>query len=412
MHIVIVNRWPRFDNDPVRWDNELTRYEEFVDHKSNKVSYIVDSNGDKGVLIDRDNIAGYEQINDVNIESELEQACRNIIEQHGRVDVLIALSEFTLEIAARVRETLSIPGPRLEQVKRYRDKVCMKQHIQAAGLAAPAFYDADRADLFAQIDKLNFPIILKPRNGAASIGVKKIEDIAELKTALIGLDLASFQVEEFVDGDIYHIDGYADQSGKVIFQVVSKYVNDCLEFSNGSPLGSFTVGDKAIVESIESFSNACCKILAIQASPFHLEVFWQNGQPVFLEIGARVGGAEVPHLINKLYGVNLYEYWLKELSGASLPDMKAEGCGHGGWLVFPKPEDKSHKVNHISSLKTDISTIWRELIPPQGYLLEPGGSYDALHCGRFIFLAEEAATVEQDIGKAISSFQCDIEPVA
>lgn len=49
MHIVIVNRWPRFQ-DPSRWDNELTRYEEFFDHQRHRISYVVDGLGAEGVL--------------------------------------------------------------------------------------------------------------------------------------------------------------------------------------------------------------------------------------------------------------------------------------------------------------------------------------------------------------------------
>ena len=52
MHIVIVNRWPRF-RDGRRWDNELTRYEDFFDHQQHRISYVVDALGADGVLAPR-----------------------------------------------------------------------------------------------------------------------------------------------------------------------------------------------------------------------------------------------------------------------------------------------------------------------------------------------------------------------
>ncbi|MFE7447475.1 biotin carboxylase, partial [Streptomyces chartreusis] len=61
MHIVLVNRWPRF-SDGIRWDNELTRYEEFIDHDKHRVSYVVDALGAEGVLVDPARIAHFVQV--------------------------------------------------------------------------------------------------------------------------------------------------------------------------------------------------------------------------------------------------------------------------------------------------------------------------------------------------------------
>lgn len=411
MHIVIINRWPRFDQEAGRWDNELTKYEEFINHKTNKVSYVVDRLGVDGVLIEREQVAGFEQIDDVNQEVQLEAACRSIIAQHGPIDILIALSEFTLEIAARVRETLSIPGPKLEEVNRYRDKVCMKQHISQAGLRAPEFVSADQEDAYQLACRWSFPLILKPRCGAASAGVIKVESAQALQSELAKISLKDYQIEEFIEGDIYHIDGYVDTHGKVVFQVVSKYINDCLSFSEGAPLASFVIADSEIKDTIEKFSIQCCEVLALTSTPFHLEVFWHNDEPVFLEIGARVGGSEVPHLINKIFGVNLYEFWLKEQSGEELPGLHSRQTDFGGWLVFPKPEDVAHKVKKSISLKANNSAIWRELIPADGQLLQPGGAYDALHKGRFIFVTKSAQETESEIHYAIENFQCELEKI-
>ena len=414
MHIVIVNRWPRFDGADNRWDNELTQYENFIDHQANSVSYVVDQLGVDGVLANRADIAGFEQISDVNNEAELTQACRRIIAQHGDIDVLIALSEFTLEVAANVRETLAIPGPRWIEVNKYRDKVCMKQHISEAGLRAPRFTAATAVDAYDIACGWSFPQILKPRAGAASIGVRKIESAEELRQALTEVCLDDYQIEEFIDGDIYHIDGYVNAGGEVVFQSVSKYINDCLSFADGAPLASFVIGPSPIREAIEAFSQRCCEVLGLQRSPFHLEVFWHHNEAVFLEIGGRVGGAEVPHLINKIYALNLYECWLKELSGESLPPLPQTSAQqtYGGWLVFPKPEDQAYVVKQSVSLKQHNDCIWRELIPTAGQVLEPGGAYDAFHKGRFIFVTESAEQTELQIHQAMINYRCDLARIA
>lgn len=138
MHIVIVNRWPRF-RDGRRWDNELTRYEDFFDHQQHRISYVVDALGADGVLAPAQHIAHQVQVADVNQYEQLLGAVQEVIERVGPVDQLIALSEFTLEIAARVRQTLSIPGHGPDEVAVYRDKARMKEILQNQGLPVPPF---------------------------------------------------------------------------------------------------------------------------------------------------------------------------------------------------------------------------------------------------------------------------------
>ncbi|MFI0817429.1 acetyl-CoA carboxylase biotin carboxylase subunit family protein [Streptomyces sp. NPDC021098] len=406
MHIVVVNRWPRFF-DGVRWDNELTRYEEFIDHDRHQVSYVVDLLGADGVLADPSKIASLVRVDDVNDVDALRAAVAGIADKVGPVDQLIALSEFTLEVAARVRHDLGIPGPAPDEAAVYRDKVRMKEVLGERGLRVPRFsgcHSPDQVLSFAR--SVGFPVILKPVDGAASIGVHRVEDEHALKELLPTLDLNRYEVEEFITGTIFHVDGYADDDAEIPFQVVSRYVNDCLAFGSGEPLGSVVLRHSALRDRIEAFSQEYVKALGMRTMPFHLELFLTPaGELVFLEVGGRVGGSEVPHLLNKLFGVNLYEVWLRSLSGETVSVPPKSGDPSGGWLVLPKPAGLPARVTKATSMRGQVETIWRELLPREGDVLEPGGSYDALHSGRFILLHDDQDRVEADIRHIIETFE-------
>ncbi|MFI9504521.1 acetyl-CoA carboxylase biotin carboxylase subunit family protein [Nocardia sp. NPDC052566] len=414
MHIVIVNRWPRFF-DGVRWDNELTRYEEFVDHDANQVSYIVDGLGADGVLADPAEIACLVRVEDVNDVAALGAAVREITERVGPVDELLALSEFTLEQAAKVRAELGIPGPTVDEVAVYRDKVRMKQILDEAGIRVPRFagcVDAEQVRAFTE--SCGYPLILKPVDAAASIGVHRVTDRAELDAALAEVistgALVRYEVEEFVAGDIYHIDGFVDDDASVAFQAVSRYINDCLAFTTGTPLGSVLVGPSPVRSMIEEFSRTVIAALGLRRLPFHLEVFLTpDGELVFLEIGGRVGGAEVPHLLNQVFGVNLYEMWLRALSGDPVAAPAEPVESSGGWLVIPKSAERTERVLRASSMRDQVPIVWRELLPAPGQVLAPGGAYDALHRGRFILLHEDEHVVEAGIRKIIENFDFEAE---
>ncbi|MBA3770967.1 MAG: ATP-grasp domain-containing protein [Ramlibacter sp.] len=413
MHIVIVNRWPRFKEGSARWDNELVRYEDFFDHSRHRISYVVDALGAQGVLAPQASIARLVKVGDVNNYDELAGAVRDIVQHVGPVDQLIALSEFTLEIAARVRQALGIPGHGPAEVAVYRDKARMKEVLAEKDIRVPAFARCESVEQALRFaDGASYPLILKPVDGAASIGVVRIDSREELQSQLRSVDLARYEVEEFIEGEAYHVDGFADSASAVAFQVVSQYVGSCLDFVSGSPLGSVIVQQSALRARIEAFSSRCIAALRLTTTPFHLELFVQaDGSLVFLEVGARVGGSEVPHLLNKVFGVNLFKHWLQGMAGDALPMPAKTGDPSGGWLVIPKPRELPCRVDVASPMKPRFRSIWRELLPAPGDILEPGGSYDALHSGRFIFTDRSQARTRADILSVIESFEFKATPL-
>jgi hypothetical protein len=77
---------------------------------------------------------------------------------------------------------------------------------------------------------------------------------------------------------------------------------------------------------------------------------------VFLQIGGRVGGAEVPYLLDRLFGVNLYEQWLRALTGTALAIPAKTADPPGGWLTIPKPKAQSRVVS-VTSMAAAVPTI-------------------------------------------------------
>jgi hypothetical protein len=412
VHIVVVNRWPRFREGP-RWDFSLGRFEEFIDHDRHQVSYVVDAVGATGVLADPAKIAGLVEIEDVNDFDALCAAVRQLSEHVGPVDRLIAVSEFTLGIAAEVRAALGIPGPRPEEVALYRDKLRMKEVVAKAGIRTPRFAPCDSALSALEFAReIGFPLILKPVSGAASVGVHRVEDETALATLLAQVDLGDYELEEFVEGPIYHVDGFAGEDSHIRFMAVSRYINDCLSYeAGGQPLGSVVVQDSPLRSRVHEFARQCVSALGVASMPFHLELFvTADGDLVFLEIAGRIGGAEVPYLTEKLFGINLFQPWLEALCEGRATIPAVTGDPSGGWLIIPKPDRLPARVVAATSMRAQFGTIWRELVPAPGAVLTRGGSYDAVHSGRFILVGDEA-DVEADIRKIIAGFHIETVPV-
>ena len=68
------------------------------------------------------------------------------------------------------------------------------------------------------------PWVLKPRSEASSMGIKKIHHADELWPLLdtLGDQQSFFVLEQFVPGDVFHVDGLVND-GEVLFQQAHQY---------------------------------------------------------------------------------------------------------------------------------------------------------------------------------------------
>ena len=136
-----------------------------------------------------------------------------------RYDRIVALDEFDLEKAAQIREHMRIPGMGTTTAGCYRDKLAMRVIARAMGFLVPEFcrvlnYDELRAYMAA----VPAPWLLKPRSEASALGIRKIQEPEQLWRALdeLGDRQSHFLIEEFVPGDIFHVDSIVNEH-EVVF---------------------------------------------------------------------------------------------------------------------------------------------------------------------------------------------------
>lgn len=277
----------------------------------------------------------------------IEDAVMDVIQQNQlEFDQIIAISELHLLPAAVLREKLKITGPTVKDVEKVRNKVIMKDLVAAKGLRVPQF---------APLSKLNEKehnslwaegkIVLKPVDGAGSENTKVYSSLDHLVTALNEratdipqLDAETpnyegFEVEEFIPGPILHIDGLV-VNGKIKMILGSEYIGNCLDYINGKPLGSVQIDlEPQLVEWVASVLSA----VDIKKGGFHLEVINNNGEPVFLEIGNRIGGGDIADNFERATGVNPHSMELKILldQELDLPEKYLKTEKKYGFFVFP-----------------------------------------------------------------------------
>jgi biotin carboxylase len=261
-----------------------------------------------------------------------DEAIRRHVDKIARrhtIDRIVALDDFDVEIAAMLREHLRVPGMGRTTASRFRDKLAMRMQARTLGIPVPefsaVFNDQEVADWAAKVTP---PWVLKPRSSAAAIGIKKVDDRDALVRALeaAGDDRGQYLLEQFVPGDVYHVDSIV-WNGQVVFAVAFKYGRPPMEVSHqgGLFITRRLPDDSADARAVLTMNRALQEGLGLRRGVSHTEFIRADSgsvrlQPdpafVFLETSARVGGAYIVDTIEAATGINLWREWAKvEIAG-------------------------------------------------------------------------------------------------
>ena len=92
-----------------------------------------------------------------------------------RIDRIVALDDFDVELAAMLREYLFVPGMGETTARRFRDKLAMRRRARSAGLSCPAFvHTLNDAEITSWTSEVAPPWVLKPRSQAAALGIRRL----------------------------------------------------------------------------------------------------------------------------------------------------------------------------------------------------------------------------------------------
>ncbi|MBI3299584.1 MAG: hypothetical protein HYZ75_15575 [Elusimicrobia bacterium] len=263
-------------------------------------------------------------------------------------DVLVCADEELLFVAAHLRERFAIPGVRPRSLIPYKTKRLMKQVLQANGLRAPRFVDVDTLHSRASLeryfdflaDTLGAPFVVKPIDGGASENTVKAASWRDLERWFRECSAAAGEstAEEFIDGDMFCCDGIV-RGGKTVIHEVWRYLAPCLNFMSGQGIGGIPLRrDDALRARLVAFNERVLAALACPDGAFHNEfIVKKDGELVFIEAAARPPGNLNPLILEKNFGVNLYEALLRLELGVEIPAAGAASPSYAYALLPTRP---------------------------------------------------------------------------
>jgi len=244
-----------------------------------------------------------------------------------RITRVVALEEYDIVTAAHIREHLCVPGMGTTTARCFQDKLAMRAKARDVGLPQPEFVPLTHYEAIDRFMKNNAPPwMLKPRIGASSMGMRKLDEPEEVWSAIRELDArqemherADFHLlEKYVPGKVYHVDSLIE-GGQIVFTNASQYGAPPFDVAHqGGVTTSHTVPYASkIRRDLLSINQKLLRGFGIDRGVTHAE-FIEPAQPktagdrfYFLEVAARVGGAYTAETIEAAAGINVWREWAK-----------------------------------------------------------------------------------------------------
>jgi carbamoyl-phosphate synthase large subunit len=238
----------------------------------------------------------------------------DICDKH-QIDLLIPLIDTELHLLSlheqRFRDrgvTVLISSAPVNEICHGKKKTGL--FFQTIGVKTPRVYQLD------EVKDRDFPVIIKPNKGSASVGVYQIKNRAELN--FFANYVEDPIVQELISGEEYTIDALVNFQGKAI-SIVPRLR---LETRAGEISKGTTVKNPALIAAakyvVESLPGAIGCIT--------VQCFLQpDGEIIFIEINPRFGGG---YPLAYRAGAD-FPLWLLQLCAGKQPQVEIDGWEDG-----------------------------------------------------------------------------------
>ncbi|MGX1883268.1 ATP-grasp domain-containing protein [Streptomyces sp. NPDC055287] len=247
----------------------------------------------------------------------------------GSSVAVLTWDETAVEATAEAAAKLGLPQLSAEAARHCRDKYATRSLMSEAGLAAVRHRLVTTADqAVAAADEFGYPVVLKPRALAGSIGVTRADDESQVRQAFALADGAAFAtlptghgilVEEYLDGPEISIDSAVHDGEVHIVHIARKRLGFAPYFEEIGHLVTATY-DEPRADEVRALVTAAHQVLGVTTGVTHAEVRLTSRGPRLIELNARLGGDLIPFISSFATGIDLVRA-AAELSFGRLPDL-------------------------------------------------------------------------------------------
>lgn len=267
------------------------------------------------------------------------EAARNL-----NIDGIVTFTDSGVVTCAYVANKLGLhPTGPIESVEILQDKAKFRNFLEVHGFNVPrskgyTSYDEAKYD----IDKYNWPIIVKPVDSAASKGVTRVDDPANLKGAIEYALLFSAKkkiiIEEFIekegcssDSDCFTVDGQF----KVLTYSAQRFDESAANVYAPSGFTWPSTYTKEQEEYLSSELQRLVSLLGMKTTIYNIESrLGTDGKMYIMEVSPRGGGNRLAEMVRFSTGADMITAAVRAAVGDTVEITQSNLKGHWAELIL------------------------------------------------------------------------------
>lgn len=263
---------------------------------------------------------------------------------------VVPTNDFTVTSSALVAAHFGLAHNSMRTVELCRDKLSMKKAFAEAGIPTPKFGGFTDYDELRELARdFTFPVVVKPRMMAGSLGVLKVERPEDLEAAhrQSEAEVLSISGQSNSAEDVFQLEEYIDYPHEVSVEVANlpgqRFVLGVTDKQLGPEPHFVEIGH--VVPSVHSANDElltcalrACEALGIEYGVAHFEArVSAAGDIRVIEVAARPGGDMIMDLVEDAYGENPYQWHVAAyLDGKpEVPQLTPRGVAAIAYLKGP-----------------------------------------------------------------------------
>ncbi|WP_051951168.1 ATP-grasp domain-containing protein [Actinacidiphila yeochonensis] len=259
---------------------------------------------------------------------------------------VVSITEPGLVPAGRISDHLGLGGTSEQVAELLRDKRAMRDHLAAdprprvRALSVPAAGVDDARELAAFGEEHGWPLVLKPVDATASLGVARLDGPEQAAAAWEQVEalrartdlqwgsfftIGGFLAERYIPGPEYSVETFSFAGRHVVLAVTEKLTGDgtaadagFVELGHALPARLPAADERAVEDAVSAFLDA----VGLTDGAAHTELRLSPDGPKIIESHNRMGGDRIFDLLDAAYGIDL-EQWIVAWPFGLIPALDA-----------------------------------------------------------------------------------------
>ncbi|MBR0387982.1 MAG: carbamoylphosphate synthase large subunit [Clostridia bacterium] len=295
--------------------------------------------------------------------------------KYGKIDWVESMNEYWLEQDARLRTDFNITtGIRSDRISFIKEKRLMKKLYLEAGIpTARQHVVSDREAGKDFIQKVGYPVIVKPDIGVGATHTWKLENDADLDSFYSNLPAAPYVMEEFIQGEICSYDAILDSRCEPLFESMTVWPPVMDIVNKDLDLMYYTCPE--VPEKLRILGRKTVKAFGVDRRFVHLEFFrltkareglGEIGDFVALEVNMRPAGGYTPDMMDFAHSTDVYQIYadMVAFDGRRVP----ESAEHFYCVYASRKDGHTYARTHEEIMaRYDHQMMMQEEMPPMNW---------------------------------------------